>query len=484
MLPTTCRNSSQSPVAGHIVPVVWLLALALLWSSVAAAQIGTTRVASGLSQPTYVTAPGDDFNRIFVIELASGDIEIMNLSTDVFNATSFLTVAGVAAEGLQGLAFHPNYDVNGYFYVYYTTTSPLRTVVERYSRDPSNRDLALAASGHTVIEVSQFASNHNGGWIGFGPDGMLYLPLGDGGGGCDPQANGQDTSTLLSSVLRLDVSRDDFPADPARNYGIPPDNPFVGVAGEDEIWSYGLRNPFRSSFDRATGDFYIADVGEAALEEINYQPAADPGGANYGWNIREGKQAAPTVSGCMGGPQPPGNVDPIYDYAHGSGSNQGFSVTGGYVYRGPETTIQGTYFFGDFTNERIWSFDAVTAANFVDRTDAFVPPMGEGTIDQIVGFGEDGFANLYIVDLGGEIFRVTGPAGFVPCPDLAFANDAVMGIEIFERCRNIVLGPVFTVGAGGDLTLRVGNRAVFRNDTTIAGALTIEIDTALQQTPP
>lgn len=473
------RNTRLAPI------VAWLLTLPILYSAAGTAQaIGTTRLASGLSMPTYVASPPEDFNRIFVTELATGNILIRNLTTGTFNGTPFLTVPGVTNEGLQGLAFHPNYDVNGFFYVYYFTSGP-QTVVVRYTRDATNPDLADPTSALTIIKIFQPVSNHNGGWIGFGPDGFLYVPLGDGGGRCDPSNNGQNTDTLLSSVLRLDVNRDDFPADSDRNYGIPSGNPFVGQAGADEIWSYGVRNPFRASFDRATGDFYIGDVGEDTREEVNFQSASNQGGDNYGWDLREGSVATPDSNFCdSGAPPPPGHVEPIYDYEHGTGTNEGNSVTGGYVYRGPETEIQGKYFFGDFENERIWSVDAVTGANFTDRTSSFVPDVG--SINQIVSFGEDSFGNLYIVDLGGEIFRVDGPVGFVPCPDLLLSDDAVMGTEIFEHCRNIAVGPSFTIGDGGDLTLRAGNKVVLRNGTTVedSGELTLEIDPALQQTPP
>ncbi|MCP4200994.1 MAG: PQQ-dependent sugar dehydrogenase [bacterium] len=479
------RHGSESVyrLGPTLARVLIILILPILWSPAGAAQtVGTTRIADGLASPTYVVSPPDDFNRVFVTERLTGNIRIMELTTATFHATPFLTVSGVTGEGLQGLAFHPNYSVNGFFYVYYFASSPSRTVVERYTRDSTNPDLADSTSGLTIIEIPQPAGNHNGGWLGFGPDGLLYVPQGDGGGQCDPDNNGQNTNTLLSSVLRLDVDRDDFPTDPDRNYGIPPGNPFVGQAGADEIWSYGLRNPFRSSFDRSTGDFYIGDVGQSTREEINFQPASNNGGDNYGWDLREGELPTPTATDCAGGPPPPGNVDPLYAYAHGSGASQGNSVTGGYVYRGPETEIEGKYFFADFVNERIWSIDAGTGANLTDRTTAFVPDVG--SINQIVSFGEDGFGNLYIVDLGGEIFRVDGPVGFVPCPDLLLSEDAVMGTEIIEHCRNITLGPNFTVGAGGDLTLRVGNKVTLRNGTTVAGLLTVEIDPALQQTPP
>lgn len=460
------------------------------WAGASAAQpIGTIRVADGLQGPTYVVAPPEDYNRLFLLQM-SGEILIMDLTTGVVGATPFLELT-VRGEGLQGLAFHPSYGSNGFFYVYYSTGIPLQSVVERYTRDPANANLADPASGHTVIEIPQPFSNHNGGWIGFGPDGYLYLPLGDGGSGCDPSGHGQNTGTLLSSLLRLDVDDDDFPADPQRNYAIPAGNPFVGLPGLDEIWSYGLRNPFRSSFDRTTGDLYIADVGQATREEIDFQPASSTGGENYGWDLREGLDETPNSVNCQGGPRPPDNVDPIYDYPHGPGALQGDSVTGGYVYRGPGATLQGKYFFGDFVNERIWSFDAGTGANFTDWTTTFVPDVGK--ISDIVSFGEDGAGYLYIVDLGfddadpgGEVFRVVGPFPFVPCPDLVLESDAVMGDRIEEHCRNIEVGPDFLVGDGGDLTLRAGNRVGLKDGTrvTAAGRLAIEIDPTLQLTPP
>ena len=203
-----------------------------------------------------------------------------------------------------------------------------------------------------------------------------------------------------------------LPADANANYAIPPSNPFVGVSGDDEIWSYGLRNSWRPSFDLTTGDLYIADVGQNAREEVTVQPAASVGGENYGWRLREGMIATP--SGGVGGPAPPGAIDPIYDYTHGGGPTQGFSVTGGYVYRGPIAELQGDYFFADFGSERIWSlrFDGSSPATFngtnftafTDRTASLVPDVG--TIDQISSFGEDGAGNLFILDLGGEVFEV------------------------------------------------------------------------------
>ena len=465
--------------------LVLLLALGPWLVAGAEAQpIGTVRVADGLNLPTFVIAPPDDFARLFILEERTGNVLIMDLVTGAVDPTPFLTVPDVANEGLQGLAFHPLYEFNGHLYVYYQADLPLRSVVERYTRSAVDPGLADPASAQTVIEIAQPATNHNGGWIGFGPDGYLYLPMGDGGGGCDPDDNGQNTGTLLGSLMRLDVDRDDFPADADRNYAIPPDNPFVGQAGLDEIWSYGLRNPFRSSFDRLTGDLYMADVGQRDREEINFQPAASTGGENWGWDLREGFIATPDVGACAGG-ELPGRADPIYDYQHLP--DQSFSVTGGYVYRGPDGPageLTGRYFFGDFINRWIHSIDAETGFNFTDWTAQFVPP--EGTIDQIVSFGEDGAGYLYIVDRLGEVFRVVGPFDFVPCPDLELSMDAIMGTQIFEHCRNIRVGPAYQVGPGGDLTLRAGNLVWLGNGTSVAadGELTIEIDASLQLTPP
>ena len=207
------------------------------------------------------------------------------------------------------------------------------------------------------------------------------------------------------------------------------DNPFVGVAGEDEIWGggpNGLRNPFRASFDRATGDLYIGDVGEDNREEIDFQPASSTGGENYGWRLREGTIATPTGGG-IGGPQPPDGVDPIYDYTHGPGTTEGFSVTGGYVYRGPIAEIQGKYFFADYASERIWSIehDGTMVTEFLDWTDDFDPP--EADIDFIVSFGEDAVGNLYLVDLvNGEVFRVIEVIPPPPVPGLTLPGLALL----------------------------------------------------------
>lgn len=409
--------------AGLPFAVVAGIAIAIAGACIGSARaaVTTERVASGLARPVFATSPPGDTERLFVVEQHSGRVRILDLGGGGIAATDFLDLDGLATgteQGLLGLAFHPDYAANGWFYVNLTVSGG-DTEIRRYqvSADP---DVADAASASLVLGYPQPQENHNGGWLGFGPDGYLYVCAGDGGARDDSgtghtagTGNAQDvTDDLLGKVLRIDVDGDDFPGDATRNYAIPASNPFVGVPGDDEIWSWGLRNPWRASFDRATGDLWIGDVGQDTREEIDVQPAGSAGGENYGWRLREGTIATPT--GGVGGPRPAGAIDPIYDYAHGSGALQGFSVTGGYVYRGPITEIQGHYFFADYVTERIWSlvwdgsdpsgFDGTNYGALTDRTDELAP---DGyTIDEISSFAEDAVGNLYVIDLGGEIFRV------------------------------------------------------------------------------
>lgn len=392
-----------------------LLALgctALFAWSPASAQVGTLRFASGLDSPTYLTAPPGDYDRVFVTERA-GDVEILDARTGSISTTPFLSISNV--ETLASIAFHPDYDVNGYSFVFCHDTANIVQIV-RYRTLDGDPDHADAASALPILSLAN--PGHFGGWIGFGPDGYLYVHIGDGGSfnSHDAQGNAQGITTeLMGNVLRIDVDGDDFPGDPFRNYAIPTTNPFVDETGLDEIWAYGLRNPWRGSFDRLTGDYYIADVGQDSREEVDFEAFGSPGGRNYGWRAREGTIATPT--GGVGGPQPPGGIDPVYDYLHGTNSNEGGSVTGGYVYRGPVRELHGRYFFADFNNPRIWSIQVDPASQlvteFLDWTSAFTPDVG--SFDSIASFGEDAWGNLYIIDLDGEIFRVTGPA---PVPGL------------------------------------------------------------------
>ncbi|MFG0327546.1 MAG: PQQ-dependent sugar dehydrogenase [Phycisphaerales bacterium JB037] len=408
-----------------VVRAAWAAALLASVGAAASAQttLTTELVASGFSAPLYVThAPGDD-SRLFVVQ-QRGLIRIIDLDSGSINPTPFIDLSGIVSQagnerGLLGLAFDPDYASNGYFYVNYTNNAG-DTRIRRYqvSSDP---DIADALTATPVMAIAQTDSNHNGGWIGFGPDGYLYIASGDGGGSYDPNNAGQRLNTLLGKMLRIDIDGDDFPTDNQANYAVPDDNPFTDdPLALDEIWAYGLRNPWRPSFDRATGDLWIADVGQQQREEVNFQSASSPGGENYGWRLREGFIQTPNV----GGSRPADNVDPIHDYTHA----QGCSITGGYVYRGcaiPD--LQGAYFFADFCSTTIWTlrYDAVAVSDLTDRTAELDPP-GSLAISSITSFGEDAQGNLYIVDRGGEVFRIVAADGSDACPcpaDLTGSSD-------------------------------------------------------------
>lgn len=347
-----------------------------------------TPVASGLSAPTAISHAGDGSDRLFLVQ-QSGQVRILSAGTLL--PTAFIDIAdrliNSGEQGLLGLAFPPDYAQKGYFYLHYSRLGDGTTVLSRFlvSADPN---LALPASEQVLLTVSQPFANHNGGQLAFGPDGMLYLALGDGGSGGDPQGHGQNPASLLGKLLRLDVEGGAIP------YGIPADNPFVGsLTSRPEIWALGLRNPWRFSFDRQSGDLFIADVGQNAWEEINRQSAGAPGGANYGWNILEGLVCFSPAVGCI---PPAAAVAPVVVYDH----TLGCSVTGGYVYRGPANPeLQGRYLYGDFCSGRIWSLH----------------PVGSSWDNQLLAettwlistFGEDEAGRLYLADYGaGTIYRI------------------------------------------------------------------------------
>jgi glucose/arabinose dehydrogenase len=347
-------------------------------------ELQATSVASGLTSPVFLTAPpGDD--RLFVVE-QPGRIRI--IEDGQLLATPFLDIADlVKFQGEQGLfsvAFHPDYAANGFFFVDYIDNQDDTRVV-RY-RVSGDANVADAGSAKLILRVEQPAANHNGGLIVFGPDEMLYVGLGDGGGGGDPFDNGQDTGTLLGSLLRIDVDAGD-------PYAIPSDNPFQGVAGaRGEIWAYGLRNPWRYSFDAAANRIYVADVGQNQWEEVN-AVAADDGGVNYGWNIMEGLHCYQAGS-C----DQDGLTLPVLEYGHTGGS---CSVTGGYVYRGdaiPE--IAGHYFYGDACAGWVRSF-ALTDGQADQQTE-----WPFGNIGGILSFGVDDDGELYILSSNGNLYRV------------------------------------------------------------------------------
>ena len=414
--------------------VAAIFALAAQRDARAAVPLATVRVASGLTSPVFVTAPPNDTKRLFIVE-QPGIIKLLNLTTGQINPAPFLDiddlVLGFSEQGLLGLAFHPGYPTIPFFYVNYTNNSG-DTVVARFSI--LTPDTADAGSGALILEISQPQGNHNGGWLAFGPnDGFLHIATGDGGGSGDNDSghtagtgNAQDiTDNLLGKILRIDVDFDEFPKDPNKNYSIPPNNPLIGV-GDPEIWAYGLRNPWRPSFDRATGDLFIADVGQGSWEEIDFQLSTSTGGENYGWVCREGAHIASPF--C----EPLDFVEPIHEYSHA----EGCSVTGGYVYRGcgiPD--LRGTYFFADYCSAEIWSFrfPGSTVLEFQNRTVELTPLDAGQSIRLITSFGEDASGELYICDQGGEVFKI------VPATPLTPAD--IDGDGIPDDCDNCPSDP-------------------------------------------
>lgn len=392
---------------------IWIACLVCVaCSPVSFGQVSMKRVATGLSDPVFVTHGPGDFDRIFIVE-QGGRIKILKngsvLPTPFLNITDRVTGGG--ERGLLGLAFHPGYQSNGAFFVNYTDSIGT-THVARFFRT-ANLDLADASSEETLLTVAQPFFNHNGGWIDFGPDGYLYISMGDGGDGNDPGNRSQETEDqLLGKMLRIDVDGDDFPVDAGRNYAIPADNPFVGVTGDDEIWAYGLRNPWRCSFDRATGDLYIGDVGQSAREEIDFYAHSDPGGENFGWRCMEGTNCT-GLSGCTC--NDPTLALPIHEYSHVLTDCN--SLTGGYVYRGcAMPDLVGTYLFADFCRDQMWSFryDGAVVSEFAERTSELVADVG--SVGSISSFGEDAYGELYVCDLyGGEVFKIVPSAGITDC---------------------------------------------------------------------
>ncbi|MGH7789522.1 MAG: PQQ-dependent sugar dehydrogenase [Candidatus Binatia bacterium] len=379
--------------------VTTLIAFAAAPAGLAAQQITLAPFATGLSSPVDIANAGD--SRLFVVE-QDGYIRVVQSDGTVLG-TPFLDVStlvsGGGEQGLLGLVFDPNYAGNGFFYVNYTDLSGATRIV-RYQVS-GNPDVANAASATLVIQIPQTASNHNGGDLNFGPDGYLYIGMGDGGGGCDPLNDAQDPNELLGKMLRLDV--DPLP------YTIPPSNPFVGPDGiRDEIWAIGTRNPWRFSFDRSTGDLYIADVGQNALEEIDFQPAAG-GGENYGWDCYEGNSLSSGSSGCstIFPCLPASNfVFPVHQYNHSGGR---CSVTGGFVYRGTQfPSLVGQYFFADVCSADFYSL----TTNTWNLTSYGVP----SGVSFPTSFGEGADGELYVTGGGNTIFHVRASSLPPTCP--------------------------------------------------------------------
>ena len=342
-------------------------------------------------QMVILTYPDDDTNRLFLV-LQPGRSMVFRNDPMVTSATTFLDIRDRVndtgrEEGLLGLAFDPDYRSNGYFYVYYSASEPRRSVLSRFTVSQGDPDVADAESERIFMEVRQPYSNHNGGQLLFGPDGYLYIGLGDGGKGGDPHGNGQNTSTLLGSILRIDVSD----LDREGTYTIPPDNPLVGEGGgaRQEIWAYGLRNPWRFTFDRLTGDLWAGDVGQDRFEEVDLiQP-----GLNYGWNVMEGFHCFKPSRSC----DQEGLEPPVIEYS----SSEGCSVIGGYVYRGPGLpSLYGAYLYGDFCSGRIWTlrYDGSRVTEHLELIDSQL---------DISSFGEDQSGEIFILSFDEKIYRLT-----------------------------------------------------------------------------
>jgi glucose/arabinose dehydrogenase len=353
-----------------------------------------TKIAGGLQSPVYVTGAGDGSGRLFIVEQI-GRIRIVK--DGVLLAKPFLDIRSLVASGgergLLSVAFHPQFKTNGVFVVDYTRASTTAanvgdTVIARYRASPPTSDVADRASGEALMTINQPEANHNGGLVKFGPDGLLYIGMGDGGARGDagpghaPQGNGQSLTTLLGKILRIEV-------DATGRYRIPADNPNLGPAARHEIWAYGLRNPWRFSFDRTTGDLYIGDVGQNAWEEIDFQPSAGKGGVNYGWPVWEATHR------YRSGATLRGDTKPVAEYSHGGGR---CSVTGGYVYRGAKIpALAGFYIFGDYCTGELW-----TLVRFGGSWR--LSPLRD-TSYSISSFGEDDSGELYMADHNGTVYR-------------------------------------------------------------------------------
>ena len=353
-------------------------------------------VEGGFTNPVYATSPHGD-KRLFVVE-KDGKVKVLEddlLIGTYIDVKSLLPVSPSSEQGLLGMAFHPDFSSNGKIYLSYTNRDG-DLVISELTVDPT-ADAVNTSGLRKVIEIGQPASNHNGGMILFGLDDMLYLGSGDGGGSGDPGNNGQNKGTLLGAILRIDVNNDSLPIDANRNYGFPSDNPFVGIEGADEIWAYGLRNPWRFSFDPITERLYIGDVGQDQREEITVLDSSQRG-ANLGWNRLEGTRCYPSGGSCSS----VGTVLPQLEYSHGLGSA---SVTGEFVYRGSEVSgIYGHYFYADFVAGWVRSFE------FKGSASSRVSWEGSLPTDLVSSFGLDADGELLIVSFGGNVWRLRGPS--------------------------------------------------------------------------
>jgi glucose/arabinose dehydrogenase len=362
-----------------------------------AVTLGWTKVVEGLSKPVLVTHAGDASGRLFIVE-QSGRIRVFKggslLAAPFLNLSASISTG--SEQGLLGLAFHPSFETNGKFYVNLTLKDGT-TAINEY-RVTTNPDVVDWRTGRRIMTIAQPYPNHNGGHLAFGPDGYLYIGMGDGGSAGDPGNRAQNLNSLLGKMLRINANLPS--ASGARNYRIPQTNPYVDKTGLDEIWARGLRNPWRFSFDRATGDLWIGDVGQNRYEEVDVSRAVSGlnagRGTNYGWRIMEGRHCY-NPSSCSSG----GKVLPIVEYGHAVSGEDNCSVTGGYVYRGSAyPALVGAYVFGDYCSGRVWTISAT----------ATYPPVRVEHLNSgfnISSFGEDEAGQLYVVFLQGLVYKLT-----------------------------------------------------------------------------
>jgi len=370
---------------------------------VLAVDLAITPVASGISSPVAIAASGDSSRRLFILE-RSGRILLQrgNAKPEVFLDIQ-PRVSCCNERGLLGIAFHPEFASNGTFYLNYTNVG-FDTVIAAYQVS-ANPDQAEFNSEAILLLIPQPFANHNGGQLAFGPDGYLYIGTGDGGGTGDPRNNAQNGQSLLGKILRINVV-------PGQPYTIPVANPFIGNPSfRDEIWALGLRNPYRFSFDRLTGDLLIADVGQSAVEEVNFQPAGAGGGQNYGWRRMEGSQCFNPGSGC-------GSNDftmPAFQYQNAGAR---CSIIGGYRYRGSASALQGSYIFGDFCSGEI-------VAARLDSNQQWVQEVLLDTALMISSFGEDDNGELLVVDLNGTVYRLLAPLAISPASGTYLTSQSI-----------------------------------------------------------
>jgi glucose/arabinose dehydrogenase len=384
------------------------LAMAMTVPALAQTPIDSLRIASGFSSPLWIGSPPGDMERLFIVEQNTCDIEIITVGGVAIGKFLDLTGkvnTGANERGLLGMAFDPDYANNGFFYVNYTRSGDAATIVERYTVS-ANPNIADAGSGLTIFgPIAQPQSNHNGGGLAFGGDGKLYIGMGDGGASNDAGSghvaggNAQSGEQILGKLIRINSDG-----------SIPADNPFVGTAGfQDAIWAYGLRNPWRFAFDPDNGNLWIGDVGQFAIEEVDFALGSSTGGENYGWRCMEGFNCT-GLSGCTC--NAPGLTLPVQTYGHGGGN---CSVTGGAVYRGDKIPdFAGRFFYGDYCSGRVWTllWDGMSVGDQLFHLAEISTAQGGQSVDFITSFGTGGDGEVYIVDQGGEIFRII--------PDTAF----------------------------------------------------------------